>query len=188
VSAQSKGKIVSGDYDTLTLGVDSEGELTGYFSDATGLDEKGNPRFTCSFFIYSAKESNGVYKIKTWYPEFPDEVVEGELKAIENGVNIKLDGEHGGCWNVAPALKDENGVNFTLNSTGNWESVRLVSMKRVYLFKSFDAGAPQKIYIVKNDVVNVLQTKGDMAEISYTNGTKTTKGWIKTSGFYGLKP
>jgi hypothetical protein len=192
VSAQDENKIVSGDYESLILGVNSKGDLTGYFNEGTGDDGNGNPRFTCTFFIYGAKETGGIYKIKTWYPEFPEEVVEGELKfvkvGIKNGVNIKLDGEHGGCWNVVPVLKDESGVDFSLSSEGNWESVRMISPKRAYLFKSFDAGAPQKIYIVKNDVVRVLQIKGDMAEISYhsANG-KTIKGWVKTTNFYRMK-
>lgn len=193
VLAQNDKKVVSGEYESLTLGVNSAGELTGYFNEGTGDDGKGNPRFTCTFFIYGAKETGGIYKIKTWYPEFPEEVVEGELKfvkvGIKKGVNIKLDGEHGGCWNVAPVLKEESGVDFSLSNEGIWESVRMISPNRAYLFKSFDAGAPQKIYVVKNDVVKVLQTKGDMAEISYSNSRgKTTKGWIEKKEFYGLEP
>lgn len=193
VSAQEKAKIVSGDYDTLILGINPGGELTGYFNESTGVDDEGNSRFNCTFFIYGAKETGGVYKIKTWFPESPEEVVEGELKYKKSlgnhGVNIKLKGEHGGCWNVAPTLKDEEGLDFTLNSKGNWEGIRIISSKRVYLFKSVDAGAPQKIFVDKNDIVKVFQTNGDWAEIRYAspNG-RNAYGWMKISDFYALEP
>jgi hypothetical protein len=193
VSAQQKGKIVSGDYENLLIGVNAQGELTGYFDEGTGDDGNGDHLFTCTFFIYGEKETGGIYKVKTWYPEFPDDVIEGELKFIENGgkksVNMHLDGEHGGCWNVTPGLKKKEGVDFELSSTGSFESVRMISPKRVYLFKSFDAKATQKIYIVKNDAVRVLQTKGDRAEIDFVNDNgRTTKGWMKTKDFYALAP
>jgi hypothetical protein len=193
VSAQQKNKIVSGDYEGLLIGVNSQGELTGYYNSGTGDDGYGNPRFTCTFFIYGEKETGGKYKVKTWHPEYPDEVVEGELKYVENkgkpGVNMYLDGEHGGCWNVAPVLKEKGGVSYDLTSAGKWESIRMISPKRVYLFKSFDAKAPQKIYIVKNDVVRILQTKGDLAEINFINDRgKATKGWMMSKDFYALAP
>ncbi len=193
VSAQEKSKIVSGDYESLIIGVNANGELTGYFSDSTGVDEDGNPRFSCTFFIYGAKETGGIYRIKTWFPEFPEDVIEGELKFVEvgvkNGVNIKLEGEHDGCMNVTPFLKEEKGLDFSLSSAGNWESVRMISPKRVWLFKSIDAGAPQKIFVDKNDAVKVLQTKNGWAEVRYSdpNG-RSAAGWMKISDFYGLEP
>lgn len=191
--AQEKEKIVSGDYENLVIGVNTKGELTGYFNESTGVDDEGNPRFTCAFFIYGAKETGGIYKIKTWFPEYPEDVIEGELKFVEvgvkDGVNIKLDGEHGGCWNVAPVLKDEKGLDFSLSSEGDWESVRLVSPKKVWLFKSIDAGAPQKIFVDKNDAVKVFQTKDGWAEVRYASPTgRTAYGWMKTSDFYALEP
>lgn len=193
ILSQEKEKIVSGDYESLTLGVDSKGVLTGYFSEGTGDDGEGNPQFTCKFFIYGTKDKSGIYKIKTWYPEFPDEVVGGILKfsevGIKKGVNITLDGEHGGCANVAPQFKEESGIDFSLSTAGDWQSVRMISAKRVWLFKSIDAGAPQKIYVDKNDAVKVFQTKKGWAEIRYSNADgRTAYGWMKVTEFYGLKP
>ncbi|MEZ5426144.1 MAG: hypothetical protein R2747_07765 [Pyrinomonadaceae bacterium] len=193
VRAQKKTAIASGNYGSLVLGVDPEGVLTGYFMEGTGDDGNGNPRFTCAFFIRGEKRKDGGFDVETWYPEDPADVIKGELKPADaggkTGVNLHLDGEHGGCWNVAPMLKEDGGVDFEMTSAGSWESIRVVSPARVYLFKSSGAKAPQKIYLVKGDVVRILQTKGDRAEISYTNDKgRTTNGWMETGDFFPLFP
>ena len=188
-AAQAKEKIASGDYGSLIIGIDAENSLTGYFNEATGIDEKGNASFTCSFFISGASDGKGGFDIRTWYPEDPDEVVEGVLRRSDSGsaINIKLEGEHGGCWNVAPDLKDESGLDFTLTKKGDWIAVRVVSSKRVYLFKSIDAGAPQKIFVENGEVVQVLETHGDWAKIKFVSpGGRSAYGWMKKSEFYGL--
>ena len=70
--------------------------------------------FLC-FSCYRTQTDEGRYEIKTWHPIAPDEVIEGEITTVENdgekAVRVKLDGEHGGCWNVAPMLSDDEGVN-----------------------------------------------------------------------------
>jgi hypothetical protein len=192
--AQARGSIASGDYDSLMIAVDSKGELTGYFNEGTGDDGSGHPRFSCTFFIYGEKQVGNAYKVSTWYPGAPeDEVVTGTLKLVGKGakskINLHLNGEHGGCWNVAPALKDAAGVDFELTSAAKWEGVRIISPARAYFFMSPEAKAPQKIFVVKNDPVRIVSVKGDWAEVSFTNDSgKTTQGWVKSSEFYPVKP
>ncbi len=188
ISVVAKGKIVSGTYDSLLIGVNAQGELTGYFNEELG----SKPVRSCTFFIFGEKEINGKYKVKTWYPGMPDNI-EGELTYVEKdgkkSINLLLNSDHGGCVNVGREDLSKNGGNFEFTSAGNWESIRLVSSERVYLFKSFNAKAPQKIYIVKEDVVRVLQTKGDRVEINFINDNgRATKGWMKTKDFYALTP
>lgn len=193
LGAQDKGAIVSGNYDSLMIAVNSTGELTGYFNEGSGNDN-GHPRFTCTFFIAGEKQADGSYKVSTWYPADPlDEVVTGTLKAVTNdgkpGVNLHLDAEHGGCWNVAPRLKEAGGVDFDLDSPGKWEGIRMISPAKAYFFMSAEAGAPQKIFVVKNDAVSIISTKGDWAEVSFTSDSdRTTKGWMKRTNFYSIKP
>ncbi|MBK9162850.1 MAG: hypothetical protein IPM21_02870 [Acidobacteria bacterium] len=115
--------IKSGEYGSLLIGVAADGTLTGHFRETTGMDENGRPRFTCSFVIRGETGDDGFYRIKTWHPEFREEVIEGELSFVEmdgrSGLRIKLEGEHGGCWNVAPMLKEDEGVDFDLTSPGD---------------------------------------------------------------------
>lgn len=193
-SAQERGKIASGSYDSLMLAVNAQGELTGYFDEGTGDDGHGHPRFTCTFFIYGEKQVGNAYKVSTWYPGVAeDEVITGTLKLVGKGaqakVNLHLDGEHGGCWNVAPGLKERAGVDFELDSPATWEAIRIISPAKSYFFISPEAKAPQKIFVVKNDPVRVLSLKGEWAEVSYAGESgKTTQGWMKLSEFFPVKP
>ena len=191
ISVVAKGKIVSGNYDSLLIGVNAQGVLTGY------LDYKfGAAPGSCTFFIYGEKEINGKYKVKTWYPGNPDDpdgVIEGELTYVEKdgkkSINLRLDSDPRTCDWVGMGDLSKNGKNFEFTSAGNWESIRLVSSERVYLFKSFNAKAPQKIYIVKKNVVRVLRTKGDRVEINFINDNgRATKGWMMPKDFYALAP
>lgn len=193
-AAQDSGKVMSGDYGSLIIAVNAKDELTGYFDEGTGDDGNGRPRFSCTFFIYGERQPDGAFKISTWYPGIPEDVVvTGKLKysgkAGKASVNIQLDGEHGGCWNVAPSLKEKEGVDFDLESAGQWEGIRIIAPSRAYFFISPQAGAPQKIYVVKNDAVRVLSVKGEWAEVGFVaaNG-KTTKGWMKDENFHPIRP
>lgn len=192
--AQARGSIASGDYDSMMIAVDSKGELTGYFNEGTGDDGSGHPRFSCTFFIYGEKQVGGDYRIFTWYPGEPgSDIVAGTLRLVGKGsktrVNLWLEGEHGGCWNVAPGLKEEGGVDYELTTPAKWEGIRVISPARAYFFMSPEAKAPQKIFVVKNDPVRIVSLKGDWAEVSFTNDSgKTTQGWVKSSDFYPVKP
>lgn len=191
VSAQARGRIVSGDYGSLTIAVDSKGELTGYFDEGTG-DDNGRRRFSCTFFIFGEKQSGGLYQISTRYPGGSD-IVTGTLKLIGKGakarVKMHLDGEHGGCWNVVPDLKEEGGVDFELKTAANWEGIRVISAEKAYFFMSPEAKAPQKIFVVRNDMVRILSQKGEWAEVSYVGESgRTTRGWVRLSDFYQIRP
>ncbi len=190
VFAQKSSSIVSGEYGSILLGVDSNGKLTGYFSEGTGEGIGGKPQFSCEFFISGDKQTDGNYKIKTWYPGDKD-VIGGELKLVEeNGkksVNLKLDSEHGGCGNVNPMISRGDGETFELTEVGNWESIRVVSAKKGYFYVSEKTKAPQKIWVIRKDVVRVSQTKGEKANVTFVSDKGRKKsGWINTRDFYDV--
>ena len=192
--AQDSEKIVSGDYESLLLAVSPDGELTGYFDEGTGDDGTGRPRFSCTFFIFGEKQADGSYKVSTWYPgESIDAVVTGKLKYAviggNPGINLHLDAEHGGCWNVSPQLKEAAGVDFSLYSSGKWEGIRMISPAKAYFYLSTEAKVPQKTFVVRNNAVRVFSVRGEWAEVAFTGSSgKTTKGWMKTANFYSIKP
>lgn len=187
--AQSKEEIVSGDYENLLLGISRTGVLTGYFSEGTGSDGKGGSQFNCVFFIRGEKIANGQYRIKTWFPGSTDEIIGGEIKYAETngkkGINLHLDGEHGGCWNVAPVLKEAGGVDYDLTSAGIWQEIRVISPSKAYFYKSADAKAKLKTFVVRGDGVRVFRADRDWAEVSFVNDNgKTTKGWLQIKDFF----
>lgn len=184
--------VVSGEYEDLLLAVGKDGVLTGYFHQGTGDDGKGNPRFTCTFFIRGSSEDGGRYELRTWHPAFPDEVISGELTFSDadgrKAVNLRLHGEHGGCWNVAPVLKEDDGVDFELTKTGDWQSLRMVSANRAYFHTSADAKTRGRGYVVKNDVVRAVRMSGDWVEAVFIGKDgKTSRGWLQAKDFYSIE-
>ncbi len=191
IAAQSE--IESGNYGSLNIAVDDKGVLTGHFREGTGDDGKGNPRFLCSFFIRGQRAAEGRFEIMTWHPEFPDEKIAGEVTASETdgrkGLTMRLDGEHGGCWNVAPVLKEPEGVEFDLIKALNSTSVRMVAAQKAYFHASASAGAKQRAFVVKNDSVSVIAVKGSWAEVIFSGDAgKETRGWMLISSFYKIEP
>ena len=190
VAAQS---VKSGEYGSLLIGVAADGTLTGHFRETTGMDDKGRPRFTCSFVIRGESGDDGFYRIKTWHPEFREEVIEGELSFVEmegrSGLRLKLEGEHGGCWNVAPMLKEDEGVEFELTSPGDWTEIRMAKAAKAYFHSSADAKSKGRAFIVKNDVVRISEIRAGWAAAIFKYDTgRTTRGWLKTDELYPAAP
>lgn len=191
-SAFAQPAVRSGDYDGLLIGVDKSGVLTGYFNQGTGDDGKGSPRFTCTFFIRGTPAGEGRFEIRTWHPGFPAEAVEGELRATENdgkpGVNLRLFGEHGGCWNVAPVLKEEEGLDLELAYRGEWTAIRIVSSARAYFHDSPNVKAKRSAYLVKGDPVKVLfESEGWLEVVFLGPSQRSARGWLLAKDLYSPK-
>ncbi|MBK9164156.1 MAG: hypothetical protein IPM21_09625 [Acidobacteria bacterium] len=185
--------IKSGEYGSLLIGVAADGTLTGHFRETTGMDENGRPRFTCSFVIRGESGDDGFYRIKTWHPEFREDVIEGELSFVEmdgrSGLRLKLGGEHGGCWNVAPMLKEDEGVEFELTTPGDWTEIRMAKAAKAYFHSSADAKTKGRAFVVKNDVVRISEIRAGWAEATFKNDSgRTTRGWLKTDDLYPAAP
>jgi len=97
----SQTKVVSGNYNELSLGIDKYGELTGYYHDSTGAGQ-----FNCIFYLRGKLQGNAA-DITTWFPGETKQI-RGKLKFVgynEYGkllINVKLESAHGGCGNVNP--------------------------------------------------------------------------------------
>ncbi len=185
--------ITSGAYDRLLLAVDEKGKLTGYFHETTGMDDKGRPRFTCAFLISGTQTDEGRFEIKTWHPIAPDDVIQGEILAVENdgerAVRVKLDSEHGGCWNVAPMLSDEEGTEYELSAPSGWQAIRMAASGKVFFHKAADKKTRLKAYVVRGNVVRVYKSSGEWADAEYIdeNG-KSVRGWLLLADLHGDMP
>ncbi|CAN5363577.1 hypothetical protein BH10ACI3_BH10ACI3_12030 [soil metagenome] len=185
--------ISSGDYGSLVIGANEKGKLTGYFSESTGLDDKGRPRFTCSFLIVGESIDGESYNVRTWHPVMGGEVINGTLSAYERdgktGINLKLDGQHGGCSNVAPSLKEDDGQDFMITTAGTWYEVRMVSAAKSFFYIKADIRSKGKAFVVKNDVVRIFDEQGVLAQATYVSDSgKTTRGFLNTVDLYPIEP
>ena len=181
----------SGQFSSVMIGVDNDGKLTGYYENHTGWDNRYNaPKYSCLFYISGTRRGDR-YQISTWYPG-DSEYIEGSLKFIGDRNNpmirLKLDGEHGGCWNVAPLLKEGEGVEYNLTKRGNWNSIRVVSADKAFFYSSPNSRNKRKAYVIKNDVLRVLKTRAGWVKAEFGNGRRITRGWIKSSDLFADEP
>ncbi|MFO1518243.1 MAG: hypothetical protein U1F57_01040 [bacterium] len=197
---------ISGVYDNLIVGVDPQTQtVTGHYENATGWDEKSNaPRFSCIFYLSGKKEGDH-YRVKTWFPGYKKEevarfgdLIEGTLQFGEQDkkttVTLKLQGEHGGCWNVDPQLKEKEGETFFPVVTGTWKEIRIVSAPKAYFYEKPDLATKQRPYLVKGNAFRVYEKKpgwvlGDYQNTEAEKGkSPITKGWIQESDLYSPTP
>ncbi len=190
---RSPGKIVSGEYGALLLGVGASGELTGYYDNSTGAGQ-----YSCAFYI-RGKLQNGVAEITTWFPS-DKEIIRGRLKFVEEddkpGVNVKLAELPGGCANVDAELDDENGSTHLLNELGEWQAVLVVSAAKAFFHHSPNRAARQKAFIVEYDQVRVFKNQTGWIEAEFENPcvdrdcnqSKRTRGWLREADLFSSKP
>ena len=190
---RNPGKIVSGAYGALLLGVSENGELTGYYSNSAA-----GGHFSCVFYV-RGKLQNGAAEIATWFPK-DKELIRGRLKFVEEegkpGVNIKLRELPGGCGSVDAELNDENGSTHLLNEPGEWQAVRVVSAAKAFFHGSPNNAAKQKAFVVEWDAVRVFKNQNGWIEAEFENEcvdrecnkSKTTGGWLKEAELFSSEP
>lgn len=183
---------ISGDSPEFSIAIDSKTKvITGYYNAFVGFDNPSDgPQFSCIYFLKGKAIGKQPYKIVTWFPgssnqEMP---IKGHIKFANNKeknfVTIKLQEDHGGCWNVQQFASDE-GAELELDRIGRWKAIRIVSAKRAYFHSAARLGARQKTYVTQGDPLRVFSSKSGWLYAEYLNadGNKTL-GWVKESDTY----
>ena len=181
----------SGRYAELIVGVDqTSGVITGYYENGTGWDDQTkSSRFTCSFYLYGTKQGDS-FKIITWWPgdDLADSVINGRLDFKADGsIDVLLESEHGGCWNVQHFADKDSPANLILDKPGSWTSVRVVKVRRAYFYDKPSQQTRRRSYLTKNDAIRVFSNKPGWVEAEY-GVDKISKGWLKESDLYDFMP
>lgn len=176
------GQLQSGKYDSgLNLAYNPTTELiTGYFEQYSGFDDNDeNPRFSCIFYIIGTY-AKGEISIKTFYPlEEKDDLIAGKLKVDSAAsISIKLNDDHGGCWNVWPFKYEYS--RFTLEQAKDWIEIRYATVDKVFFYSDKSESTIRRAYVVKGDVVYIDKVDGEWAHCTYY-GKNITSGWIKAA-------
>ena len=182
-SSNSFSQLKSGVYDDwFNIVSDTiENKIKGYFYAESGYDEiTKNSRFSCGFYFITTESSKNEYKIKTFWPgESFEDTIFGKIIVLDsNNFNIKLDSEHGGCWNVnhfADSLS-----NYELTQEKNWLDIKYVIHEKINFYETPDDKKKRKAFIIKKDVVYVEKKEGNWVYCVYYGEKTITKGWLKT--------
>jgi len=151
--------------------------LTGYFESSTGRDQ-----FNCIFFV-SGKANDVANSVDTWFPadRDPKEVIHGFLEQVSSdgkqAIRLKLEKEHGGCWNVQHFASDQS--TFSLTERGNWVAIRIVASKRAYFYDDPSSPKPRKSYVVTGNALRVFEKRDGWVRAEYVSPEdRHTQGWI----------
>ena len=158
---------------------DSTKQIKGYYFAESGYDElTKTPRFSCGFYFVSHKVNGNKIAIKSYWPTGTSDTIMGELFIIDSTqFLLKLESEHGGCWNVthfADTLEQ-----FELTESKNWIDVRWVKLEKSNFHEEPNANKKQKAYLLEGDLVYIEKKEGDWVYCIYYGEKTTTKGWLK---------
>ncbi len=176
------GQIKSGEYDSdLRLAYNpSSGLVTGVYENYTGYDESTEgPMFSCIFYIHGLMEDD-VSTIETYYPlDKSEDMITGELIRIEeNEVSIKLNDQHGGCWNVWNFTDDY--TNFKLQVSKDWIEIRYIDIEKAFFYTGKQESTKREAFVLKGDIVFIDKIESDWIHCSFY-GKTVTRGWLKLS-------
>lgn len=171
-----------GVYEGLRLAVSPTGDITGYYAESA----EDSVKRTCAFFLAGHVSGQQPDTITSW----SSSVFAGQIAANTTGVTLTIpDGQnHAGCLNV---LMPEIATGLELETTQQtrWQALMQVSGPRAYLSSTPSAATRRKAWIVKGDVVGVLQTQAGWTEVEFVNGSgKTTRGWVSSHDVQPLTP
>jgi len=172
----------SGMYEGLLLAVSPTGNITGYYSESA----EDSVKRTCAFFLTGHVSAQQPDKITSW----SSSVLPGYIAANSTGFTLTIpDGQnHAGCMSV---LMPEIATGLELGTTQQtrWQTLMQVSSPRAYLSNTPAAATRRKAWIVKGDVVGVIQKQAGWTKVEFVNGSgKTTPGWVSSNDLQPLTP
>lgn len=183
------GRPISGIYDNTVLGFDEDTKIvTGYFFDSRG-DGDISPVFNCSFF-FSGVVRNTEVKLAVIQPTIQSDTSHGKLIFHTVGgkaaIRIILEEEQPGCMNVYP--KDElRNDELVLNKKMPWKKILIVSKSKAFFAKTPSKAAITKRYVVKGDVVGMIEEKNGWVHTVFRSRKSTTEGWLTKDSFYQIE-
>lgn len=178
-AANGAGSLQSGYYEGLMLAVDSDGSVTGYFRE----DQGEGVTKSCSFFLAGQRRDDRA-EVATW----SSSKLRGEISPTASGVMLRLPQgrEHDGCGLVLPPSIN-TGLTLDKVYDAGWRELRRIAAERAYLHPA-PAGRPGRAFVVRGDVVGVLERHGSWLQVEYRGANRSTRGWVRDADAERLRP
>lgn len=165
-------KIQSGIYEQILIAVTPDNKIEAYYHELTG----NNNSMSCSFYIQGDIKTPNNIKISIKSME----QYTGNLAFNDKQVTLTINEDYhlAGCSNsLAPSVLE--GSDYSLTYIKKWISLKTISAEKAYLYKQPNLDSIHKAYVVKGNVVAVLEEKGNWTKVEYKNeNDKFHKGWI----------
>lgn len=161
-----------GVYENMLLAFSPNGTITGYYREAQG---EGVVK-SCTFsFSGEARSGTATITVKS------DESVSGTIQPDNDAIHLKIPKarELPGCGLVLmPEIAD--GLDYDLIEKKPWRELRTISKEKAYFHSEPRSDKKQKSYLIKGDVVAVVEKEGEWLHIDYySNSGKFLRRWIQ---------
>ena len=180
LSAQPGTRPVAGMYEGLMLAVAPDGRVTGSFQQAQGEGVVKQCRF-----LLMASSATSPMPVTTWSTQ----AFSGTLIAEADSVVLKVPRlrEHPGCSSVLPP-DDGQGLALDRQSEAHWIDLRRVQAERAPLQADADKSSRARGYLVRGDIVAVLEVRGHRMLVDYPGTKRTVRAWLDAADTEGLVP
>lgn len=177
--ASADSNFKAGQYEFVKMAVTPDNRVEGYYHEVMG---EGVTR-TCNFFFEGTIVPNGQTLVTTWSEGKIDGVVDNQIDSLF----MELADDHPGCFSTS-ASEAKFGMNVSLIERKPWIGLGVIKEPKVYLNAAPIDGTQGKVYIVKDDVISIIEVKDDYTSIEYINDdAKSYKGWIKNNSYKSIK-
>lgn len=168
----------SGKYEMMLIAVTPDKKVEGYYFEDTGQDVSRK----CSFYLSGQADDANKIQVSTWTDSSS---FEGSLTPSNKEVVLNLPEmiQHPGC-NSQP----DEGSPLTLIKSSKWIGLLNITADKVYLQKKPDPKSKHSAYVVKGDVVGLIEDNGDWAYVEFINDQdRYFRGWISSSQYAHFK-
>jgi hypothetical protein len=163
----------------LMIGYDEANrKVTGVFEDASGWNEELKaPQFSCIFYVEGIVDGDTI-PVVSYYPgEEDSDTITGTIVRLDaKTLLLRLDDDHGGCWNVS-SFSNEPQL-FELDQSHTWIHIRYVLKDKAWFYTDKSKSSKQKAYVIKNDFVCVERIEGAWVYCTFYSGV-ITRGWLR---------
>jgi hypothetical protein len=152
--------------------------IRGSYEDYSGWDEELKlPMFSC-VFMFEAKAEGKEMDIKSFFPGEEDSLfIPGRLQILSSEkITLQLRESPGGC-SAAARLADTAMV-FSISEALPFIGLKYVNADEAFFYAEPDEKKKEKSYLVRNDLVGVLEINGAWVRVLY-QGDQRKIGWMR---------
>ena len=175
----------SGLFEEVVIAVDASGHLLGRYFMEQGEGVTKRCDFTFVGQVRGGEAALRVLQTPIGQTRHPV----GRITATTGGVTLRLPGagDLPGCRAViGPFLDNPQGMALSRTGVGGWVSLMRVRSPRVPLRARPD-GASARAYVVKGDVVGVVERRGGQIHVLYpSDRQKRSEGWVAATDLQAL--
>ncbi|MBN3761030.1 hypothetical protein [Burkholderia sp. Ac-20365] len=157
-------------------------EISGFFDNPFTTPAANNPDRdpTCRFLLKGSSAAGGVVEFTTFF-------------GAERGASIAVTSRGRGAWSVhvdgdlpnCEVSTVESGDSMTFDSERHWLGFARIASAKAPLFNEPQADARSKAYLVRNDVVAILERHAGWAKIDYFQRGGNLVRWVNASDLAG---